>query len=194
MMAEVIIGLIWILFMTIFTWVFYFSGGNISVNVQMVTQEEFNAMLFPKVFIGVFWIIGIALLFFGLKKIIRNLKTSKNGMECFGKIIKIYPSGTYINGRPELKADFVVYLSEENKVEIISEVIGMDEYKFPRGGWVKLKHYEGDINVVDVVTEYEVPLNIVDMIDSTYNEKTILHSEEDENIIEINGQRYMKID
>lgn len=193
-MFEFIFGLIWTLFMVLFTWGFYFSNGNISVNGQMVTQDEFNAMIFPKVFIGLFWIVGIALMFFGLKKIIRNIKTSKNGIECLGKIIKIYPSGTYINGRPELKADFAVYLVMENKVEVISEIIGMNEYKFPRGAWFKLKYYEGDINVGDMIREDEVPLNIVDMIDSTYNQQFINDIGTDENIIEINGERYMKID
>lgn len=194
-MFEFIFGLIWSLFTMLFTWVFYFSNGNISVNGKMVTQAEFNAMLFPKIFIGVFWTVGIVLMFWGLKKIIRNMKTSKIGIECFGKIIKIYPSGTYINGIPELKADFVVYIDTENKVETLSEVIGMNKYKFPIGAWFKLKYYEGDINIGELLKEDQVPLNVVDIIESTIdNQKPTESIVEDKNIIEINGEKYMKID
>lgn len=188
-MFEFIFGLIWSLFMIPFTWGLYFGNGNIQVNGQMVTQDEFNAMLFPKIFTVTFWIIGIFFMFYGLKKTIRNIKTSKNGIECFGKIIKIYPSGKYINGKPELKADFACYIETENKIEILSEVIGLNQYRFPRRAWFKLKYYEGDINVEKILNEEQVPLNIVDMIDSAYDPKPKV-----EDIIEINGEKYIKID
>lgn len=168
-MFKFIFGLFWTLFTFLLTWGFYFTGMDITVNGERVSQEEFNSMILPKVFIGLFLIIGIAFMFFGLKKIIRDIMTSKRGIECLGKIVDVYPSGTYINERPQLKADFAVYLESENRVDVFSEIVGMDWYNFPKGSWFKLKYYEGDINVGEKIKNEEVPINIVDMVDNAYN-------------------------
>ena len=171
-MSNFIMGVIWTAFMAIFTWLLYFAtGGNLFINSQGITQQELNDLLFMRIFIGIFWTVGIVLMFCGLKSIIRNLKINKNGVECFGKIIKIYPSGIYIDGRPEIKADFAVYMLEGNKVKIFSKIIGLDKSKFSKGTWCKLKQFESDINILEVALESEIPLDIVDVINNLYSDE-----------------------
>lgn len=140
-----------------------------------------NTPFFVKLMMSFFLAIGIFILAIGIKQIIRDTLTSKKGEECYGRLLKIYPSGTYINEQPELKADFAVFLPTENQVEIISEVIGMNDYKFPLGSYWKLKHYNGDINILNQVTKDELPYGTTDAINAY-------------SIVEIDGTKYQRID
>lgn len=72
-MNELIFGAVWTLFTAFCTWIFYgFDGGTIYVNGEVVSQEEFGAMLAPKLFIGLFWIVGIIFIVVGVVKCIKK--------------------------------------------------------------------------------------------------------------------------
>lgn len=165
-MFQLMFGMAWTLITGICIWGFYYGNGNITVNDVYVTQEEFNSMLFPKVLLGAFLLIGIVFIIVGLKKIIRDRMTTVKGVECFGRIINVYPSGTTVNEVPELMADVLIYMPLDGKAEIMSEVIGLSSNtEYENGCYVKVKQYKRDINFEERVTEDSIPLNIKQLLD-----------------------------
>lgn len=138
----------------------YFSIAGIpSIDSIINSNGFFFEMLFPIVILGIFLIVGITLIVKGFKKLVIDFSTNTKGEECFGKIYNTYNSGVYINESPELKADILVYIPSIGETRVISEVIGFDRLKYPFGSFVKLKYYNGDINLQAVVDEQELPAN-----------------------------------
>ena len=173
-MFELFFGIIWNVFMAVFTWVFYYSNtGTITVSDELVSQEEFSVVLMPKIFIGLFWAIGLFMMFKGIKKIIRDSSTNIKGEVCFGRICDIYKTGSSVNGRPELKADVIVYISSINETRIISEVIGFDKNKYRCGDYVQLKYYNGDINFQGNIDNSIVPFHIQEELSKSLSESNL---------------------
>lgn len=171
-MFDIFFCLLWLMITAFCTWVFYGMGGDITVNGTPVSQEEFSGMLMPKIVIGIFWLIGLFLLFKGIKKCIKNASTNVNGELCYGKICSVYESGAYVNERPELKADFLVYIPSTLETKTISEIIGFDYYKYTEGTYVELKYYNGDINIEAVIDSSILPLDAKNaLVDSSISSK-----------------------
>ena len=159
-MFEILFGLIWTSITAILTFVFYSgTSGEIYVNDELVSQAEFNEMLWPKLFFGIFWAIGLFMIYWGLKRIIKDKKTNAFGEICYGKITDIFESGTYINEVPELKAQIVLYIPSINDIKIVSEVIGLYGlvYNYEIGKCVEVKYYNGDINFEKVLDIQDLP-------------------------------------
>lgn len=173
-MFLLIFGIVWTLFSALF------------LIIPILAGEGFDLfIIIPLLFIA----IGIVIIVISSKKIIRDKKTDKYGEIGYGIIQSVYNSGTYINGVPELKADVLVYLESQNRVETISEIIGMGRPKYQINAVVKLKYYNGDINFIEEVTNYDyLSENIRIFID---NNKTNVDNND---IIEINGAKYKRID
>lgn len=173
-MFLLIFGIVWTLFSSLF------------LIIPILAGEGFDLfIIIPLLFI----VIGIVMIVISSKKIIRDKKTDKYGEIGYGIIQSIYNSGTYINGVPELKADVLVYLESQNRVETISEIIGMGRPKYQINAVVKLKYYNDDINFIEEVTNYDyLSENIRIFID---NNKTNVDNND---IIEINGAKYKRID
>lgn len=189
-MFEIIFGVFWTTITAVCTFGFY-SGvsGTITVNGQIVSQEEFNAMLFPKIFMGLFWVIGIFMIITGFKKIIRNYKTNAYGEDCFGRILNIFKSGTYVNNIPELKATIAVYIESLGIIEQIDEVIGLaTKVDYHIGDYIEGKYYNGDVNVVSPIPENAIPGHI------QYKLKELIPNVEDSNTIVIDGVTYVRKD
>lgn len=192
-MFNLFLGLIWTIIVAIVTFVFYGnSGGTITVNGEIVSQAEFNGMLFPKIFLGIFWIIGIFFIIKGAKKIFIDKKTSVLGEETFARIINMYPSGASVNNIPEIKADFCVYIPSSNNTEIISEILGLNVVKYSIGSYVSVKYYEGDINITSLISEEQVPYGIKEKLNSDILTKEYLEKNED--VILVDGVKYKKVD
>lgn len=196
-MFEMFFGMIWTTFMVFFTIIFYGSNnGVITVNGQQVSQEEFSNMIWPKIFIGIFWLIGLFMLFQGLRKIIRNYLTNVNGEICYGKICNIYNSGAYINGMPEMKADVFVYIPSTQETKIISEVIGFNNIKYLTGDYLELKYYNGDINFERIIDSSDIPLAAqnelmkVETNDNIDDNRVIIKADS----IFVNGVEYVRKD
>ena len=156
-MFELFFGLMWTAITAIVTFGFYGTTGDVYVNGVPVSHEEFSVMLWPKLFLGLFWVIGLFMIGKGLIQIIKNTLTKTKGEECYGRITNVYNSGAYVNDRPELKADFLVYMPSTQSTQMLSEKIGFNRYKYPIGSYVRLKHYNGDINIEGIIDEYELP-------------------------------------
>ena len=54
-MFELIFGIIWTIITAFITFAFYGTTGDVTVNGSLVSHEEFSAMLWPKLFFGMFW-------------------------------------------------------------------------------------------------------------------------------------------
>ena len=69
-MFELVFGIIWTVFTSIFAFVFISAGDDVpSLLVLMLIA---------------FVVIGVYLIFIGAKKVIKDSKTNKFGIECFG--------------------------------------------------------------------------------------------------------------
>ena len=188
-MFEIVFAIIWLFITGICTFAFY-SGeaGTITVNGQLVSQEEFNLMLGPKIFMGIFWVIGIFILILGLKKIIKNAQTYELGEDCYGRIVDIKRTGASVNDVPELKAIVTVYIESLRTTQNIEEVIGLatkGEYQI--GDYVEGKYYNGDINIASYIPENIIPLHIQDKL---RNVKVNIDKDE----ITVGGVKYVRKD
>ena len=149
-----IFGILWTAITAFITTVFIVASGVIQANLNAASEypSDVNAVLIPVLgFMSIFWIIGIIMLTVGIKKEKRDKKTEQYGEECYGKIMNVYPSGTYVNNRAEFKADFKIYITSERMIKTISETIGFNPVDYPINGYVKVKYYENDINVESVM-------------------------------------------
>lgn len=186
-MFEIIFGIIWLLITGMVTLGFYSgTASTITVNGQIVSQEEFNLMLGPKIFLGLFWAIGIIMIIIGLRKIIKNAKTEKFGEVCYGRIIDIRKTGTRVNNVPELKAIVAVYIESLGTTEEIEEVIGLaTNRKYNVGDYIEGKYYNGDINIDSYIPETMIPSHIQNRF------KDLIKTED---TITIDGVEYVRKD
>lgn len=174
-MFELIFGIIWTLFSSIFVFVTFIS--------------EDVPLLF-KFMMCIFLIIGIIMIIKGLQKVIKNMKTNNYGEICYGYIQNVYPDGSYVNGMPEYKADILTYIPSTNSTETISEIIGFNPMKYPTDSYVIGKYYEGDINLEEIVNNFEqLPINVQNCFSNIEEEKKKI-----EDIVVINGVRYKRIE
>lgn len=145
-MTFFILGIIMTIFSSI---VLYFT----------ITQEGVSFM--GKVAIIVTLIAGITALTKGIIKIIQNLLTKHHGEECYGMIQRIYPTGTFVKGQPELQADILTYIVSESCTITTTEIIGFDSFKYPVNSYIKGKYYKGDINIEKIINNSrELPSDI----------------------------------
>lgn len=159
-MFEICMGSFWTGFMALVTFLIIKSGNDINQSQSMPVL----------LFIGLFWFIGIFILIKGIRKVIINYNIDTKGEECYGRISRIYNSGNYVNDRPELKADVIVYIPSLSDTDVISEVIGFDYSKYPKDSYVKVKYYNGDINFDEVIDENMIPTGIKEKIDELIEE------------------------
>lgn len=193
-MFELIFGGFWTLFTAFMTFAFYggFGGGTISVNGVPVSQAEFNAMLWPKLFFAIFWIVGLSMLFKGLKKLFANVATSSLGEETIGYVADIIDSGCYVNGNPVWNAK-ITFIDNTNKIKTVTESIGMNYDKYPLGTYVTIKYHKDDINILEEAMEHEAPIRLREYVGERYQDKVIennVTAAEEE--VYIDGVRYVK--
>ncbi len=188
-MFEIVFGIIWLLITGMVTLGFYSgTASTITVNGQLVSQEEFNAMLGPKLFMGIFWAVGIVMIIVGLRKIIKNAQTEKFGEVCYGRIIDIRRTGARVNNVPELKAIVTVYIESLGTTEEVEEVIGLaTKRKYQIGDYIEGKYCNGDINIDSYIPETVIPLHIQDKLKNLK-----INAIEDE--IMVDGVKYIRKD
>lgn len=168
-------GLVWTLFVTLIFIMCLVVPGEQRGGVDM------SPGLF--IFFVIFEVIGLFLLVSGIKQIIKDKKTNKFGDITYGQIISIYGTGSSTNGKEELQAEILTYVSNQNIVKRINEIIGFPPINYNVGDFVQLKFYEGDINIVQVVSENMIPNTILTLLkEETKKENTII----------INGEVFTK--
>lgn len=191
---------LWLTITGFVTFVFY-SVDELQVNGVPTSHEEFSQLLWPKLFFGIFWLVGLTMLYFAIKEVIKDSKTEKLGEECFGKVVSHTPTSTYVNGMPVVKANILVYVASKGITEEYAEEIGTNPNKYPVNSIVRLKLFEEDINIKEIVSQESVPTYVLDEL--RYNEKVGYDINSsigfDENVdmsdeIVVNGVRYKKMD
>lgn len=101
----------------------------------------------------------------GIKQIIKDRKTDINGIDTYGCILKTFSTGNSINDLPEMKAEILTYLENERTIKKFEEVVGFDSSKYSIGTFLRLKQFEDDINIVEVVTRDLIPSYILEELD-----------------------------
>lgn len=87
--TYIIFGTLWLLITAVCTWGFYGTNGDVFVNGVQMSHEEFVIMLWPKIFIGIFWVIGIVFIIVGIVTIIRYYSSVLDRKENYEKNRKI---------------------------------------------------------------------------------------------------------
>lgn len=145
---ELIFGIIWtavsLILGIVLGLLFYVSGDE-------------DDILFAFVIVALILIIGLVMIFLGLKKHITDKKTDKFGEVCYGRIKQIYNDNVVVNGRLELKAKVKVYIPSYDIVVDAEEIVGYDKPAYSNGEYVKVKYYIGDINFISKI---ESPLDL----------------------------------
>ena len=161
---EIQFGTIWILLMTFFT-----------LLLLVADTEEISFGII--IFLGLFWLVGIIMLYNGIKKRIADSKTEEFGIDAYGKICKLETVGSS-NGQSYYKARVAVYVPSQNITKIIDEDIGYDSSKFSETSYLKLKYYEGDINFKEEIDEKYIS----DVVKSKIDE--LIENQEEQDILE----------
>lgn len=184
-MFEFKFALVWLGFMTVFTGLLLGSGG-------------IGAFIAGSFVIIPFWIIGIYLLKRGIDKISIDRQTDNFGESCYGLITDIYPSGSYANNIPELKANVTIYIPSSHEIMDVSEILGMaDKVGVYRvGSYVQLRYFEGDINFEFVLDEESLPIDVKEQLSAS---DSLVTAKNTNNIISndtvvIDGVEYVRSD
>ena len=185
-MFELLFGIVWTAFVT-----------PIFIICLVVPGEQRGGMdmnFFLFIFFVVFEAIGLYMLIRGLRKIIKDEKTKKYGIPCYGIVNDIQGTGAYLNGKPEYKAVLNFVNPETNQVETIEEIIGFDYNKYPINSYIIGKYYQGDINIENLVSENEIPGDIKKYLVSNQNlfNYSSLEFSEDKEYVTIDGVQYKK--
>lgn len=115
---------------------------------------------------GLLLVIGIYLIVRGGRQLVKDYKSKNFGDEVYGMVAQICPSGTKINDRPVLNAE-VVIVETSGVIGKYVETIGTDCYKYRKGDFLLVSHYEDDINIISKVDGDIVPENIKNKIMSS---------------------------
>lgn len=135
-----------------------FLGMSGLFSVVTIMDGEFGVFLF----LTPFWLAGGWLLYTGIKKVLTNIKTNKLGMDTYGLVVDFTETGTYVNGYPVWCAHVLVFVG--NRVQRFREEVGTDP-RFDVGDFVRVKHYENDINVEERESMYSIPSHIREMLE-----------------------------
>lgn len=145
---ELQFGAIWTGFMAVFTLLAIWGG---------LGSQGFNLMTIS--FLALFWYIGIYILKSGLKKKKADVATENFGEECFGRITELSSAGS-TNGNTFYRATIIAYLPQEGIVKTFQEDIGYNYYEFPEGSYLRLKYFQDDVNIKEIINENKIPEKI----------------------------------
>lgn len=184
-MFKFLFGLIWTAFVTpIFIMCLVVPG-------EQRGGADMNPVLF--IFLALFEVIGLYLIISGLRQIIKDRKTKKYGIPCYGIVRDIQTTGSSVNDRPEYKAILDFVNPETNQLETIEEIIGFDDNKYPINSYVLCKYYKGDINLENLVSENETPGYIKEqLVPKQVPNNTNLEFSADREYVTIDGVQYKK--
>lgn len=188
-MFELIFGVVWTTFSSFFIYGFYFLADEVEVNGEIVSQTEFSQMLFPKIFMGLFLLIGIFMIIDGLRKIIKAISIHTNGVEKIATIKNIPSPTLFINDVPYCNA--VVLIEDEmgNEVEVVSNNT-FRQGEFNIGDCVVAKYYNGMVSLVGPAEGYETLNTIQSEINYNYQNDQFYHNNQQNDYVTINGKKH----
>ncbi len=147
-MFEIMFGLIW-------------TAISLLIFIVMLSTGSVFGILFMLIFVA----IGLFVLWTGVKKLKANKDTDIHGVETYGIVVDIRPSGSSVNGRDILNAD-VVIVEETGVTGRYTESIGTSYNKYRIGEYVFVKYYNDDINIINKAEATIVPEHIKEKLAS----------------------------
>ena len=154
-MFEIIFGAIWMGFLLPFYYVFFTNPNGVEIPAILI--------------IGLFSIVGIAMLIMGIRKVARKNRVKKEGYDCYGKISMIRPNGTYLSGRPQLDAEVVCCVRGVPK--IFTATIGFKYGDYYPGACVKIRCLDDDAILLELANENRISTNDLETIDQIIQQK-----------------------
>lgn len=192
---ELSFGASWTALSVLVTVMFYCGDENATVIINGVptSRGEFNEMLGPKILLGGFIFIGLMFMFRGLKKVIINKTTASQGMIRYGYIVETYFNGASANGRQRQNA--CIWVLVDGVVQTFEEDIGFNHLELFPGDYVKVKHHNNDVNLLEVVPDYEAPFQLKEHVEEVLGySKCYDEPEVAPDTIVVNGVEYVRKD
>jgi hypothetical protein len=103
--------------------------------------------------------LGIVLAKSGYDEVKKDKLTEQHGESYYGMIETVQETGQLANGQKEYRAKVLVYLRDE--VCEYEEIIGFDSRAYRKGDYVLCKYFRGDINILNILQDYEIPPEIL---------------------------------
>ncbi len=180
-MAKLVTGILFGCFVTFFHHMFY------EMTHSLMLMGPFNL-------IYVFDAIALYLIISGGKTVIQNIKTEKNGVQCYGVVREIKTTDFAVNDNPEYKATIQIVNPETNQLEDFEEVIGFNYKKYSVNSIVLCKYYQGDVNIIKKIDINEIPEETkkrLIIISNFSNSENVVFSPDGE-YVTIDGVKYKK--
>ena len=158
-MFYIVFGLIWMAICGFIIYGFYdpSQAGEIIVNNEVVTYEEFSQMLWPKLLLGFVMLIGLIVFLAGVYMIFKDYRTKKYGKKTIGIVTKVEPNGQTIN--EQLVYDVSVLVLEDNNIcKTYKENIGTSPYNYSIGGFYEVQYFKNDVNIISKIDEIKIPI------------------------------------
>lgn len=171
-MQMSVIGTFWCLFIIFIAFLQYNgTATNIMVGDKIVTQEEFNAMLYPKIFLLLFFLLGFSLFIYGIKTLIECYIFNKNAVQSYGLILSNEDSG-----KREWNADYPVYnikiliMKDDNNFEVCVDNITSRLPVYPVGSLIILNYYKDKVDILGYTDRKDFPDELIDYVNNNYPE------------------------
>ena len=132
------------------------QAGEIIVNNEVVSYEEFSQMLWPKLFLGFVMLIGLIVFLAGVHMILKDYRTKKHGKKTIGIVTKVEPNGQTINEQPVYDVSVLV-LEDNNICKTYKENIGTSPYNYSIGGFYEVQYFKNDVNIISRIDEIKIP-------------------------------------
>lgn len=125
--------------------------------IGMIFQEISSTLIFISI---VFFAFGIYFLLRYIKSKKIDKEVDEKGEICYGFIKGIKNTGIYKNSAPELNAIVCVYVNSTKTVESSEDSIGFAPGLYPNYSYVKVKYYNGNINILEKVEFNNLPIEV----------------------------------
>ena len=204
-MFYLIFGGLWTGFTALMAFIFLGTDDGITINDVYIEDPTFSDLIPLYIFFAIFFAVGFFMLYKGLKVVFNNIQTKRLGVERYAIITDIRETGSYVNGRPELKAIMCVADDEYGGVNIYEESIGFKDCEYKIGDFLIVQQYKTDVNIIQSISESTVPFDKADLLrqesriapkdtfdsHSRYGSPSEVSNIEEEVII-INGKKYVQ--
>ena len=127
----------------------------------------------------------------------RTLLINKNGEERYGYVAYVREDldGTEIDGQSDLELKVDVYFEEYDDSRYYYDKVQFNDEGFTGKKFVKVKMLNGEINVINEIVDLDnVPLNIKNGLLRLKDKNFLNIKDIDENTIEVNGKKYIRVD
>lgn len=177
-----IFGCFWTYLTAYITYMMYSGKAtSISVNGTIVSQSEFNEMLLPKLFMGVFWIVGLITIIQGIRELIKFYIFNKNAIESYGLILENEELKNP-NIDDEENEDCIIYnvkmlIMKGNNYEVYTKKDVFTTY--PVGSLIELKYYKDNIEILNNINKEDVSDEFIEHIHSNYPEIELINWEDE---------------